>query len=113
MLSWSSALFQFVLPAAWRAAFTWAGVELGLFALYSAAAPVTCGVAIDVPLIVLYPPPFQVDRMHTPGAMRSTSVPKFEKSANVSSWSARQVAAAPPPGAPLKSARADTVMTSA
>src|SRR4029453_16937620 len=30
---------------------TWAGVRAGLFARYSAATPVTCGVAIEVPLI--------------------------------------------------------------
>jgi hypothetical protein len=42
----------------------------------------------------------------------ATSAPKLEKSAKVSSTSARQVAAAPPPGSPLKSASALTVMTS-
>ena len=50
--------------------------------------------------------------MQTPGAIRSTSEPKLEKSAKVSSWSARQVEAAPPPGLPLKSASAETVITS-
>src|SRR5215211_112241 len=50
--------------------------------------------------------------MHTPGAITSTSLPKFEKSANVSSTSVRHVDAAPPPGRPLKSARAETVITS-
>lgn len=34
----------------------------------SATAPATCGVAIDVPLMVLYDEPGQVERMLTPGA---------------------------------------------
>src|SRR5213080_3002208 len=38
----------------------------------SAAAPDTCGVAIDVPLIVAYPPPAMVERMPTPGAASCT-----------------------------------------
>ena len=62
--------------------------------------------------MVEYRPAAYVDRMHTPGAITSTSCPKFEKLANVSSWSCLQVAGAPPPGCPLKSARADTVITS-
>jgi hypothetical protein len=49
--------------------------------------------------------------MQTPGAMMSMSAPKLEKLAKVSSSSARQVAAAPQPGWPLKSARAETVIT--
>src|SRR4029079_11790659 len=86
--------------------------------MHSAAVPLTCGVAMLVPLMVLKPPPFQVDRMHTPGAaiVWPTSllpmVVKLLKSAGVSSTSARQVEAAPPPGWPLKSASAVTVSTS-
>src|SRR5688500_18579939 len=38
----------------------------------SAAAPETCGVAIDVPLRKLYVPPVIVERMSTPGAARCT-----------------------------------------
>ena len=38
----------------------------------SAAVPLTCGVAIDVPLIVLYAPPRIVERMFVPGAAKST-----------------------------------------
>src|SRR6266536_3289557 len=56
---------------------------------HSATVPVTCGVAMLVPAIV-----------------------KLLKSAAVSSTSARQVAAAPPPGCPLKSTIAVTVSTS-
>src|SRR4029453_13845984 len=48
--------------------------------------------------------------MHTPGAIRSTSAPKLEKLAKVSSSSARQVGAARPPGLPSKSASAEMVM---
>ncbi len=51
--SGSSESFQFSVPAFCRADFTWAGDADGLPALNSAAAPATCGVAIDVPLIVL------------------------------------------------------------
>ena len=36
--------------------------------LYSAATPATCGVAIDVPLIVFVPLLSQVGRIATPGA---------------------------------------------
>lgn len=43
--------------------------------MYEAAAPATWGAAIDVPLMVLYPPPIQVERMQTPGAARSTPAP--------------------------------------
>ena len=54
--------------------------------------------------------------MHTPGAVMSTSEPRFEKSANVSSTSRRpkvvQVADDLLPLTPSKSAMAETVMTS-
>src|SRR5262245_2014789 len=46
----------------------------------SAAAPETCGVAIDVPLKMEKPPLGTVERMAVPGAPRSTVVaPKLEK----------------------------------
>src|SRR6266508_754379 len=47
----------------------WLGVspEQGPDPTQSAAVPVTWGVAMLVPEMVLYPPPFQVERMHTPG----------------------------------------------
>src|SRR5262245_9240301 len=46
----------------------------------SAAAPETCGVAIDVPLKMEKPPLRTVERMAVPGAPRSTIVaPKLEK----------------------------------
>jgi hypothetical protein len=38
----------------------------------SAATPLTCGVAMLVPLMVLYPPPAQVELIDTPGAVTST-----------------------------------------
>ena len=46
----------------------------------SAAAPVTCGVAIEVPLIVLVAvlDVYHDDVMLEPGANMSTQVPKFE-----------------------------------
>src|ERR1700681_4153800 len=40
----------------------------------SAAAPATCGVAIDVPLRDPYRPPGHVDTIATPGAARSTDI---------------------------------------
>ncbi len=55
------------------AAFTWAGVASGFFAKRSAAAPATCGVAIDVPSAA-ESPPFHHERMPVPGAARSTFV---------------------------------------
>ena len=46
----------------------------------SAAAPATCGVAIDVPLIVFVAvlDVYHADVMLEPGAKMSTQVPKFE-----------------------------------
>jgi hypothetical protein len=76
--------------------------------------PAVWGDAMLVPEIVLYPPPFQVDTIHTPGAAivcPSSEPPgnvKLVKSDDMSSTSDRQVAAAPPPGCPLKSATAVT-----
>jgi len=40
--------------------------------------PVTCGVAIDVPLIVFVPPFSHVDVIEDPGAYRCAQEPKFE-----------------------------------
>ncbi|MDX6720335.1 MAG: hypothetical protein QOJ63_2589 [Solirubrobacteraceae bacterium] len=59
---------------------TVAGEAAGLPCRYSAATPATCGVAIDVPLIVLVAVSdvYQEDWMLDPGANRSTQVPKFE-----------------------------------
>lgn len=56
---------------------TWAGVYVGCAARISAAAPTTCGVAIDVPLIVLVAVllVYQDDVMLVPGAKMSTQVP--------------------------------------
>ena len=60
---------------------TSAGVADGFADRYSAAAPVTCGVAIDVPLMVFVAvfELYQSDVMLTPGALMSTQLPKFEK----------------------------------
>ena len=50
-------LSEVVGVAPWRmASLTCAAVAEGFRALYSAAAPATCGVAIDVPEYVPYPP---------------------------------------------------------
>lgn len=49
--------------------------------LYNAATPATCGLAIDVPLIVFVPLFNHVAKMPTPGAYPSTHEPKFENDA--------------------------------
>ncbi len=53
---------------------------------YSAAAPTTCGVAIEVPLIVLVAVSlvFQAEVMFEPGAKMSRQVPKLENDARAS-----------------------------
>lgn len=42
---------------------------------YRAPVPPECGEAIDVPDLVVVPPPFLVERMLTPGAHMSTQEP--------------------------------------
>ena len=56
---------------------TVAGVAAGFVARYSAAAPATCGVAIEVPLRMLVAVllVFQSEVMLEPGAKMSTQVP--------------------------------------
>jgi len=65
---------------------TAAGVAFGLPWRYSAATPVTCGVAIDVPLntFVCVSLPLYDDVIDWPGAKMSTQVPKFENDARAS-----------------------------
>ncbi|CAM5405502.1 hypothetical protein SNARM312S_07955 [Streptomyces narbonensis] len=60
-----------------RAVPTWAGVAVGLSPRYTAAAPATCGDAIDVPEMVLVAlsPVFHAEVMLEPGAKRSRTVP--------------------------------------
>ena len=72
-----------------------------------AAAPAACGAEKLVPLPVLVPPPSSSEVSLTPGPMISTSGPKLENPANVSS-----VAPPRPPGSPSESNIAETVMTS-
>src|SRR5215217_3714345 len=67
-----------------------------------------------VPLFNPTPPPGTVERTQVPGAAMSTSAPKFEYPAKASSVPPlEQVAAAPPPGLPSKSEKAETVIASA
>ena len=47
------------------------GSKLGYFCNNMATAPVTCGAAILVPLVILYFPPSVVVFTKTPGATRS------------------------------------------
>ena len=65
---------------------TCAGVHVGRSDNKMAAAPVTCGVAIDVPLSVAVAvvDVNHVDVMSTPGAKRSTHDPKLENEARAS-----------------------------
>ena len=65
---------------------TVAGAAPGVPCSTSAAAPVTCGVAIEVPLIVLVAVSdvSHEDVMFWPGAKMSTQVPKFENEARAS-----------------------------
>ncbi len=60
-----------------RALRTVAGEALGLLWRYSAATPATCGVAIEVPLMVFVAVSlvFQAEVMLEPGAKRSRQVP--------------------------------------
>src|SRR5215212_9582971 len=62
------------------AAVTVAGEALGFVSRNNAATPATCGVAIDVPEMVLVAVSLvlQDDVMLLPGAKMSTHVPKFE-----------------------------------
>src|SRR5262249_31992209 len=59
---------------------TCCGVNDGFWASTRAAAPVTCGVAIEVPLIVFVAVSlvFQAEGMDEPGATMSRQVPMFE-----------------------------------
>jgi hypothetical protein len=61
--------------------FTSEGVERGKLATYAVAAPVTRGVAIDVPFSVMTAlgDPIQAEVMNEPGARISTHGPKLEK----------------------------------
>src|SRR5690606_36681063 len=70
-----------MVPLSTSASRTWCGIAYGLSARYSAAAPATCGVAIDVPLMVLESVslPIQADVMSLPGAKMSTQRPMLEK----------------------------------
>src|SRR5262249_1940323 len=62
---------------------TCCGLKAGLAPSTSAAAPTTCGVAIDVPLIVLVAVSlvFHAEVIPTPGAKMSRQVPKLENDA--------------------------------
>src|SRR5262245_19323305 len=53
----------------------WVAEAEGLRERYSASAPATCGEAMDVPLMVVVLPFFEVESTLTPGADRSISVP--------------------------------------
>lgn len=57
MPSGSSTLFQLRLAILCSADFTCAGNAPGGWPYRGAAAPATCGLAIEVPLSVRYPPP--------------------------------------------------------
>src|SRR4051794_25914034 len=61
---------------------TVAGEAVGLFCKYNAATPATCGVALEVPLMVFVAVSGvdQEESIEEPGAKMSTHAPMFEKS---------------------------------
>jgi hypothetical protein len=67
-------LFAVVVAAVLSAPSTLAGVVLVL-ERYSPAPPAACGLAIDVPDMVVVPPFTRVDKVLTPGAQTSTQLP--------------------------------------
>ena len=69
-----------VVESATRRSRTCAGVKLGFAESTNAAAPATCGVAIDVPLMVFVAvlEVFQAEVMLDPGAKMSRQVPMLE-----------------------------------
>ena len=70
-----------------RAARSCTAVAVGALAASSAATPLTCGAAIDVPLAQEKLPFSPVDSTFAPGAKRSTAVAlTFEKSAGSSAF---------------------------
>src|SRR2546428_13886024 len=81
-------------------------VAVGLPWRYGAATPVTCGVAIDVPLIVFVDVSVShhADVMFTPGANQSTHGPKSEKLAlrSAESVAPTVIASATPDGEPAQ-----------
>src|SRR5439155_4196684 len=76
---------------------TCAGVKDGFAASTRAESPVTCGVAIEVPLIVFVAVSLVIhdEVMFTPGAKMSTHVPKLEKEARLSLMSVAPTVMAP------------------
>src|SRR3989304_9490815 len=50
---------------------TWVTLKAGLADRMRATQPAVCGLAIDVPLIVLYPPLFHAERILYPGELTS------------------------------------------
>jgi len=73
-------LRRFTVASATSAFRTVAGKAVGFDCRYLAAAPATCGVAIEVPLIVFVAVSLvsHADVMLVPGAKMSTMLPKFE-----------------------------------
>src|SRR5215475_4132839 len=62
----------------------WAGVAIGFEDKYRAAAPATCGEAIEVPERTSVPPPLLVERIMTPGAQMSTQLTQLLNPASCS-----------------------------
>ena len=77
-------LFGVALATSWSR--TCWGVACGVAPRTSAAAPATCGAAIEVPLMVLVAVSlvFHAEVMFSPGAKMSVQVPKLEKEARAS-----------------------------
>src|SRR5262245_21685580 len=71
-------------PVVCKAERIWATLALGAACLRTAHVPVTCGVAIDVPLADPKPPPVTDEVIDTPGAKRDMKEAVFEKDATTS-----------------------------
>ena len=71
---------RFGVAAVTRASRTWVGVRALFAPRRRAAAPATCGEAMDVPLMVFVAVDdvYHAERMLEPGAKMSRQVPKFE-----------------------------------
>ncbi len=68
-------LLAVVVASLLRVSSTVEGLAASFDERYRAAPPAPCGEAMEVPLIVVVPPPFLVERMLTPGAQMSTQEP--------------------------------------
>src|SRR5215510_14046513 len=65
-------------PVDWSAARIWSTVAFGAACFSTAHVPATCGVAMEVPVAEMKPPPVVDERINVPGASRETNEAMFE-----------------------------------